>query len=88
MAKRKGFKNFVHGFFFFMGLSMGVIFIWPNILKDENRKCFINIIKDGSDGKVSIGTVLSIEPQYLLKINSAKNKYKKILFIGDYCFRK
>ena len=87
MAKRKIYMKFVHGLFFFTGLSMGIIFIWPGVLKDESRKCFLNIIKDGSDGSVSLGTVLSIEPQYLLKINNAKNKYRKVLYIGDYCFR-
>ena len=88
MAKRKGYKNFVYALFFFTGLSIGITSIWPSIFKAENRKCFINIIKDGSDGKVSIGTVLSIEPQYLLKINNTKNIYRKVLYIGDYCFRK
>ena len=87
MAKRKGYIRFVYGLLFFTGLSMGIIFIWPGVLKDEGRKCFFNIIKDGSDGSVSLGTVLSIEPQYLLKINNAKNKYRKVLYIGDYCFR-
>ena len=87
MAKRKGYIRFVYGLLFFTGLSMGIIFIWPGVLKDEGRKCFFNIIKDGSDGSVSLGTVLSIEPQYLLKINNSKNKYRKVLQIGDYCFR-
>ena len=87
MAKRKGYIRFVYALFFFTGLSIGIIFIWPGILKDESRKCFFNIIKDGSDGSVSLGTVLSIEPQFLLKINNAKNKYRKVLYIGDYCFR-
>ena len=67
---------------------MGVVLIWPGILKNENRNCFFKIIKDGSDGSVSIGTILSIEPKYLLKINNAKSKYNKILLIGDQCFRK
>ena len=88
MAKRKGYKNFFYGLFFLTGLSIGIISIWPGILKDKNRRCFINVVQDGSDGKVSIGTFLSIDPNYLLKINNAKNKYKKILYIGDYCFRR
>ena len=87
MAKRKRYIKYVYLLFFFTGLSIGIISIWPGILKDESRKCFFNIIKDGSDGSVSLGTVLSIEPQYLLKINNAKNKYRKVLHIGDYCFR-
>ena len=88
MAKKKFNKNkVVNSIFFFLGLSAGIIFIWPGILKVENRKCFLKIIKDGSDGKVSIETILSIEPNYLLKINNTENKYKKILLIGDQCFR-
>ena len=88
MAKRKAYKNFIYALFFLSGLSLGILSIWPGILKNENRKCFIKIIKDGSDGKVSIETVFSIEPQYLIKINNARNTYSKILYIGDYCFRK
>ena len=88
MAKKKAYKNFIYALFFLFGLSLGILSIWPGILKNENRKCFIKIIKDGSDGKVSLETVFSIEPQYLIKINNARNKYSKVLHIGDYCFRK
>jgi len=88
MAKKKAYKNFINALIFLSGFSLGVLSIWPGILKNENRKCFINIIKDGSDGKVSIETVFSIEPKYLIKINNARNKYSKVLYIGDYCFRK
>ena len=88
MKKRKAYKNFVYSLFFLSGLSLGILSIWPGIIKNENRKCFIKIIKDGSDGKVSLETVFSIEPQCLIKINNAKNKYNKVLYIGDYCFRK
>ena len=51
------------------------------------RRVF-KIIGDGRDGKVSVGTILSIDPSSLVKINNAKNTYGKILRIGDYCFRK
>ena len=88
MAKKKAYKNFIYALIFFSGLSLGILLIWPGILKNDNRKCFTKIIKDGSDGKVSIETVFSIEPQYLIKINNARNKYSKVLYIGDYCFRK
>jgi hypothetical protein len=79
---------FVNSLFFFTGLSLGIFLIWPGILKIENRKCFLKIIKDGSDGKVTIGTIFSIEPNYLLRIKSEDNKYIKILLVGDQCFRK
>ena len=88
--RRKNFNknSFVYTLIFFSGLSAGIIFVWPGILKGENRNCFFSIIKDGSDGKVSIGTILSIEPSYLVKINNAETPYKKILLIGDQCFQK
>ena len=89
MIKKKNHVNyFINTLFFFAGCSVGIIFIWPGIITVENRNCFINIIKDGGDGKISLGTILSIEPNYLLKIKNAPSKYKKILLIGDQCFRK
>ena len=88
MRKKKSIvKSLIYCLYFFTGFSIGIILIWPGILKLENRKCFLKIIKDGSDGKVSIGTILSIEPNSLLKIKNAKSKYTKILLIGDQCFR-
>ena len=81
-------NNLIYTFFFLTGLSMGVLLIWPGILKSDSRRCFYKIINDGSDGKVNIGTILSIDPNNLVKINNAKNTYDKILRIGDYCFRK
>ena len=86
--KKSKINNLINIFFFLTGLSIGIILIWPGILKNENRKCFIKIIKDGSDGKTTMGTILSIDPNSLVKINNAKNTYGKVLRIGDYCFRK
>ena len=86
--KKSKIKNLINTLFFFTGLSIGIILVWPGVLKNNNRKCFINIIKDGSDGKVTVGTILSIDPNSLVKINNAKNAYDKVLRIGDYCFRK
>ena len=71
-----------------LGFSLGVISIWPGIISGNSRKCFFNILKDGSDGSVKVSTILSINPNYLIKIKNAKNSYFKILFIGDSCFRK
>ena len=88
MSRRKlKINNFFYALFFFTGLSLGILLIWPGILKVQNRRCFFDILQDGSDGKVSIGTILSIEPNSLLKIKNAKTKYSKILLIGDQCFR-
>ena len=89
MGRKKFNKIFyIYALFFFTGLSSGVILIWPGILKFENRECFFNILKDGSDGAVKIGTLFSINPNYLVKIKKNKNKYIKILLIGDSCFRR
>ena len=87
-------KNFFYKYFYFQiipifigGLSLGVILIWPGIISGNNRNCFINILLDGSDGSLRVGTLLSINSNYLLKIKNTKNKYLKILLIGDSCFR-
>ena len=73
---------------FIIGLSIGVILILPGIISGNSRKCFFNILLDGSDGSVKVGTLLSINSSYLLKIKNTGNKYLKILLIGDSCFRK
>ena len=89
MILRKSKTNKLLNIIFFLtGFSFGIILIWPGILKNDSRRCFYRIISDGSDGKVTIGTILSIDPNSLIKINNAKNTYGKILRIGDYCFRK
>ena len=89
MSQRKSkIQNLISTFFFLTGLSIGVLLIWPGVLQSDSRRCFFKIINDGSDGKVKIGTILSIDPSSLVKINNAKNTYDKILRIGDYCFRK
>ena len=73
---------------FILGFSIGVISIWPGFIFGNSRKCFFQILKDGSDGSVKIGTLLSINPNYLIKIKKTKNKYFRILLIGDLCFRR
>ena len=87
-------KKFNKGFYFKIvptfigGILVGIILIWPGIISGDSRKCFFNILLDGSDGSVRVGTLLSINSNYLLKIKNTKNKYLKILLIGDSCFRK
>ena len=72
----------------FLGFFLGILFVLPGITSVKGRNCFFKIIKDGGDGSIKLNTVLSIDPQYLLKIKNAKNLYYKVLYIGDYCFRK
>ena len=87
MTKSK--VRFLQSFFLItLGMILGVGAIWPGLITDKGRKCFFKIIQDGSDGNVSLGTIFSLTPNYLLKINNAKNKYNKIMLIGDFCFRK
>ena len=74
--------------FLFIGFIIGIWSIWPGLISGSGRKCFLKIIKDGSDGSVSIGTIFSISPNYLLRISNEQNKYNKVLLIGDFCFRK
>ena len=66
---------------------MGVFAIWPGIISGNSRKCFFNILKDGRDGEIELKTILKVKPDYLLKINNARNKYIKVLLVGDSCFR-
>ena len=89
MIRSKSKLRFLPSFLFLtLGIFLGVGAIWPGLIRETGRKCFLEIIKDGSDGNISLQTLFSITPNYLLKINNAQNKYKKILLIGDFCFRK
>ena len=87
MSRKRKQNIFERSVFFFMGLLIGIFLIWPDIVRKDSRNCFMKIIKDGSDGSVELSTIFSINPSYLLKIKNTKNKYKKILLIGDSCFR-
>ena len=89
-----GKKNFLKVFFIknlsilLLGFCLGVIAIWPGIISKNSRKCFFNIIKDGSNGNIPIKTILLVNPNYLLRIKNSKNEYWKVLLVGDACFRK
>ena len=71
-----------------VGFSLGILVIWPGIVSGNSRKCFFDILKDGTDGNIELKTILSVNPNYLLKIKSTRNKYLKFLLVGDSCFRK
>ena len=89
MARTKSkFKSLKYFMFLFLGFILGVGAIWPGLITENGRICFFKIIKDGSDGSVSVGTIFSLNPNYLMEINNAKNKYNKALLVGDFCFRK
>ena len=90
MGKRKFYRNLYFKVIpiFFLGFTLGIIVIWPGIISGNRRECFVNILKDGSDGDIEFKTILSVSPNYLLKIKNARNNYLKALLIGDSCFRK
>ena len=89
MHRRKSKFNIIQPLIFlFIGFFVGIGSIWPGLISESGRTCFLKIIKDGSDGSVSLGTIFSISPNYLLKIRNEKRKYNKVLLIGDFCFRK
>ena len=90
LRKRKLLKKFYFQIIpiLILGFLMGILSIWPGIISTRSRKCFFDILKDGSDGNVQLNTVLSINPSYMLKIKNEKNNYLKVLLIGDSCFRK
>mgnify|MGYP001180409048 CR=1 FL=1 len=88
MKKKSSIKNLKYFLLVFIGSILGIGVIWPGIFSGKGHECFLRIIKDGSDGDVKFSTILSISPNYLMKIKNAKNNYSKVLLIGDYCYRK
>ena len=90
MNKKKFLKKFYFRTIpiFLLGFSLGVFAIWPGIISGNSRKCFFDILKDSSDGDIKLQTILTMQPNYLLKIRNARNKYLKVLIVGDSCFRK
>ena len=89
MSKKKFYKSFNFQIFliFVLGFFIGVITVWPGVISGNSRKCFLDILKDGSDGDIQLKTILKVKHDYLLKIKNARNKYFKILLVGDSCFR-
>jgi len=71
-----------------IGFILGITLIWPGIISNNSRKCFFNFLKDGSDGDIQLKTIISINPNSLLKIKNSRNNYLKVLLVGDACFRK
>ena len=89
MNKKKLRMGLIQSIFFLLtGFLFGIGAVWPGVITESGRRCFLKVIRDGSDGNVSLNTIFSITPNYLLKIKNAKNKYFKVLYVGDFCFRK
>ena len=65
MSKKNFYKFYLRVFpIFFLGFALGVSAIWPGIISEGSRKCFFNILKDGSDGAIELKTILSVNPNY------------------------
>ena len=88
MVRKKKLRFKIKNIFLLaFGFLLGVISIWPGLLSGERRQCFLKILRDGSDGNVTLNTVFSLGPEYLIKVKNTKNLYIKVLLIGDSCFR-
>ena len=75
------------GFFFFLfGIFLGSWFSWPGITSSENWECFIKIINDSRQDKLSLKAALSISPKFLLKSDSM-DYFSKLRIVSDACFR-
>ena len=75
------------GFFFFLfGIFLGSWVSWPGITSTENWKCFIKIINDSRQDKLSLKAALSISPKFLLKSDSMDH-FSKLRIVSDACFR-
>ena len=37
-----------------LGIILGVVAIWPGLITEKGRKCFLKIIQDGRDGNLSL----------------------------------
>ena len=75
------------GFFFFLfGVFLRSCISWPGIISSEDWKCFIKIINDSRQDKLSLKAALSITPKFLLKSDSM-DYFSKLRIVSDACFR-
>ena len=74
MSKKKFYKVFYLKIIpiFVLGFSLGVIAIWPGLVSGNSRKCFFDILKDGSDGDVEFKTIPQLNPTIYLKLKVLK----------------
>ena len=80
------FRNMKGFFFFLFGIFLGSWISWPGIISSENWKCFIKIINDSKQDKLSLKAALSITPKLLLK-SDLRDNFSKLRIVSDVCFR-
>ena len=68
------------------GIFIGSLISWPGITSPENWKCFIKIINDSKQDKLSLKAALSISPKFLL-MSDSMDYFSKLRFVSDACFR-
>ena len=73
-------------FFLFCGIFAGLFLSWPGLVRQENWKCFNDIIATSAEDKISLKAALEISPSYLLK-GKNRNTASKIRIVADACFR-
>ena len=77
----------MRGFLFFLfGILLGSWISWPGITSTKNWECFIRIINDSKNDKLSLKAALSISPKFLLRSESL-NYSSKLRIVSDACFR-
>ena len=75
------------GFFLFLfGIFLGSWISWPGITSTENWECFMRIINDSKQNKLSLKAALSISPKIFLKGDSLDD-FSKLRIVSDACFR-
>ena len=75
------------GFFFLLfGIFLGSWISWPGITSTKNWECFMKIINDSKNDKLSLKAALSISPKFLLKADSMDYP-SKLRIVSDTCFR-
>tara|TARA_B100000965_G_scaffold165507_1_gene137831 strand:- start:3586 stop:3819 length:234 start_codon:yes stop_codon:yes gene_type:complete len=73
-------------FFLTFGILIGSWISWPGILFPENWECFNQVIEDSKKEKISIKTILTFSPQYILNGIPADN-ISRLRIVSDVCFR-
>ena len=64
-------------FFLLLGLVLGLLSSWPEIVIPNNWKCFKDIIEKSSKKQISFKAALAISPNYFLKVKRKNNNSKR-----------
>tara|TARA_Y100001970_G_scaffold291952_1_gene431195 strand:- start:5656 stop:5889 length:234 start_codon:yes stop_codon:yes gene_type:complete len=73
-------------FFFTFGVLIGGWISWPGIFYPKNWECFNTIVENSNNEKISIKSILTIAPQYILK-GIPEDNFSRLRIVSDSCFR-